>query len=129
MSSFQRIIIDCFIDDSGAIQGGRVEFPKPEEATITEPQADQSGVIKLDPKSPDFKAQRTELKERGYLFDGRSKTWSPPANETESQDFSNWFGSANEVPLDKSDPDFEAKRMALRAAGFKWNKQKSAWVR
>ena len=130
MSSFQRIIIDCFIDDSGAIQGGRVEFPKPEEGAAKEqPQATATGAIQLDPKSPDFESRRAELKAKGYVYNGRSKTWSPPASETESQDFSNWFGTSNEVPLSKSDPDFESKRQALRAAGFKWNKSKNAWVR
>ena len=126
MSSFQRIIIDCFIDDAGAIQGGRVEFPKPEGAT-KEPAV--AGAIKLDPKDPEFKSQIAELKAKGYQFDGRSKTWSPPASDTAPRDFSQWFGSKTEVPLDKSDPDFESKRQALRAAGFKWNKGKNAWVR
>ena len=126
--SFKRIIIDAFIDENGAIQAGKIEFPTPGEVATATPDA-PTGAIKLDPKAPNFDARRKDLKEKGYTYQKGTQTWFPPkVSGDQPQDFSNWFGNMTEVALDKSDPDFESKRLALKEAGFRWNKPKNLWV-
>ena len=126
--SFKRIVIDAFIDENGAIQAGKIEFPTP--GVATSPPDAPTGAIKLDPQSPDFDARRKDLKEKGYTYQKGTQTWFPPkSNGDQPQDMTNWFGDMTEVVLNKSDPDFESKRLALKEAGFKWNKPKGLWIR
>ena len=133
----QRIVIEAFVDEGGTIQQGRITYPDciaPVEETPSTPSP--SGGVKLDPKSPDFETKKRTLKEKGYKYDRNTQSWQPPANGTaidsspqQSSVKPDWFGDATEISLNRADPDFEAKKAALKAAGFNWRRDRKVWVK
>ena len=86
--------------------------------------------VALSKSDPDFENKRTALKEAGFRWNKPKNLWVlTNGSGDQPQDFSNWLKSQTEVALSKSDPDFESKRAAVKAAGFKWNQGKKVWVR
>ena len=89
--------------------------------------------VKLDPKDPEFEAQKTALKKMGYRYVGKYQAWYPPRekkaenSEPSPSQFENWWGNAPAVGLSKDDPDFGGKMAALKKAGYRWNKTLSLW--
>ena len=103
--------------------------------------------VQLDPDSDTFAEDKAKLKADGYFFNRSSKTWrkkkgSAPAtaNGTQTQATqqaaqassatniqADWFGDATEIELSQDNPDFDSKKEALKAAGFRWNPKAKAW--
>ncbi len=89
-------------------------------------------VVTLDKSDPDFFKKKERLKAMGYRFDSRSKNWRKPANHASTAKTAakadNWWGDATEVKLSQDDPDYEAKKAAIKAAGAKWDSVDQVWV-
>ena len=133
--SSMKLEIDIYIDTHGDPQLGQVTQitgnPKKDHQPET---VLENGSIHLDPTAPDFKKRKSELKEKGYQYDKSNQSWYlPSTNGTQqsdsSEDFSDWFGDVDEIPLSKDEPNFEQKKDALKAAGFNWINPRKLWVR
>ncbi len=88
-------------------------------------------VVTLDKSDPDFERKKDELKRKGYKWDNQNKNWRLPADSATSaktSNFEGWWGDATEVKLSKDDPDFEAKKAALKEAGATWDGPDQVWV-
>ena len=111
-----RITLDVWPD-------GRVEIVS-ETATPNE--------VYLDRTDPEFERKKEDLKSKGYRWDRTKKCWrrssKPVDSATASTNMSNWWKDAEEVRLSKDDPDFEAKKAALKTAGATWDGIDKVWV-
>ena len=111
--------------------------PQPASVTVqAEPQAvaDSSygETVKLDRNSPEFAARKEELKKLGYKWDRKEKVWRKPTEANGSQTSApaaqaDWYGDATEIRLERSDPEFNSKKEALKSAGFRWDKEEKVW--
>ena len=84
--------------------------------------------VKLEKSDPDFESKRQALKEAGFSWNKSKNAWMR-SNGDQSQDYSEWLKDQTEVELDKSDPEFESKKAAVKAAGFSWNNSRKIWAR
>ena len=88
--------------------------------------------VKLDRNSPEFAARKEELKKLGYKWDRKEKVWRKPTEANGSQTSApaaqaDWYGDATEIRLERSDPEFNSKKEALKSAGFRWDKEEKVW--
>lgn len=101
----------------------------PEDSDVSEESFPK--VVKLDRSAADFEQKKAELKAKGYRWHKPSSTWRLPedsATSAKTSNFEGWWGDATEVKLSKDDPDFEAKKDALKAAGATWDGPDQVWV-
>ena len=115
------------------------EHGNPQPASVTaqaeaQAAADSSygETVKLDRNSPEFEARKEELKKLGYKWDRKEKVWRKPTEANGSQTSApsvqaDWYGDATEIRLERSDPDFESKKEALKSAGFRWDPEEKVW--
>ena len=88
--------------------------------------------VKLDRNSPEFAARKEELKKLGYKWDRKEKVWRKSTEANGSQTpapaaQADWYGDATEIRLERSDPDFNSKKEALKSAGFRWDPEEKVW--
>ena len=115
------------------------EHGNPQPASVTA-QAETQAIadssygetVKLDRNSPEFKSRKDELKKLGYKWDRKEKVWRKPTEANGSQTSApaakaDWYGDATEIRLERSDPDFDSKKEALKSAGFRWDKEEKVW--
>ena len=117
--------IDARIDPST-----QSETAQAETETVTH--SSYGECVKLDRNSPEFAARKEELKKLGYKWDRKEKVWrkSTTANGSQTSAPSvqaDWFGDATQIRLDRSDPDFDGKKAAVKAAGFSWYSEEKVW--
>ena len=124
-----RVVDSTPITEHGNSQSATVDAQaKPKAA------ADSSygETVKLDRNSPEFAARKEELKKLGYKWDRKEKVWRKPTEANGSQTSApaakaDWYGDATEIRLERSDPDFESKKEALKSAGFRWDPEEKVW--
>ena len=84
--------------------------------------------VELSKADPEFESKRQALKEAGFRWNKSKSAWIRSDGD-QPQDFSEWLKGQTEVELSKSDPEFESKKAAVKAAGFRWNSSGKVWAR
>ena len=124
-----RVVDSTPIADHGNPQPASVTAQAETQAVTDSSYGD---TVKLDRNSPEFAARKEELKKLGYKWDRKEKVWRKPTEANGSQTSApaaqaDWYGDATEIRLERSDPDFNSKKEALKSAGFRWDPEEKVW--
>lgn len=76
--SFIKIDGEAVYKADAGEQGEPADAPQTPAAEAA-PASDLPAEVSLSKDDPDFQARKAELKEKGYKFDGQTKTWKLPA--------------------------------------------------
>lgn len=89
--------------------------------------------VKLEKSDRDFEGKLAILKAVGFKWNAQQQVWRRANGDRQAvPEPLRGFEiphDATEFKLEKSDPDFNSKREAIKAAGFKWNNTRKIWVR